>query len=42
MNLFTGAHHIAGLRRIGTVACLFFLLKGILWIAAPLVFLYFG
>ena len=41
MNLFADAQHIAGLRRIGTVALLFFLAKGMLWLAAPLVFLYF-
>jgi len=42
MNLFTDAQHFAGFRRIGTVALLFFLVKGMLWLAAPLVFLYFG
>ncbi len=42
MNLFTDAQHIAGLRRIATGAFLFFLVKGMLWLAAPLVFLYFG
>lgn len=30
------------LRRAGSLAFLFFLAKGILWVTAPLVFLWFG
>ena len=41
MNLFTDAQHIAGLRRFGALAAGFFLIKGLLWIAAPFVFLLF-
>ncbi len=39
MNLFTDAQRLALLRRIGTAAFLFFLVKGLLWLAAPFVFL---
>ncbi len=41
MNLFTDLQHIALLRHIGTAAFVFFLVKGVLWLAAPFVFLYF-
>jgi len=30
------------LRRIGTAAFVFFLVKGLLWLAAPFVFLWLG
>jgi len=42
MNLFTDAQHCAALRHIATAAFVFFLAKGILWLAAPFVFLYFS
>lgn len=40
MNLFSDAQHIAGLRRLGTFAMTFFLIKGLFWLAAPFVFLW--
>lgn len=40
MNLFSDSQHIAGLRRLGALAMTFFLVKGLLWLAAPFVFLW--
>jgi hypothetical protein len=40
MNLFTDLQHLRFLQGIGIAAFLFFLLKGLLWLAAPFVFLY--
>ena len=40
MNLFTDTQHLAGLKRFGALAATFFLVKGLLWIAAPFVFLW--
>lgn len=30
------------MRRMGAVACIFFLVKGLLWLAAPFIFLWFA
>lgn len=40
MNLFTDEQHLALLRAIGIGACLYFLARGVLWLAAPFLFLY--
>lgn len=40
MNLFTDAQHLAFIRRLGAVALTFFLVKGLLWLAAPVLFLW--
>lgn len=40
MNLFNDMQHLAFLRGIGIAAFLFFLIKGLMWLAAPFVYLY--
>lgn len=40
MNLFSDSQHVAGLKRVGALAATFFFIKGLLWIAAPFVFLW--
>ena len=40
MNLFTDEQHLAFLRRMGAAALLFFLVKGLLWLSAPLIFMW--
>jgi hypothetical protein len=39
MNLFTDAQHLTFLRGIGLAAFVFLLVKGLLWLVAPFVFL---
>ena len=40
MNLFTDSQHLAGIKRLGALAGMFFLLKGLMWLAAPLLFVW--
>ncbi len=40
MNLFTDQQHLAFLCCIGVTAGLFYLAKGLLWLALPILFLY--
>ncbi len=40
MNLFTDQQHLLFMRRMGIATFLFFLVKGLLWLAAPFVFLW--
>lgn len=42
MNLFTDSQHMTFLRRLCTAGFLFFLAKGLFWLAAPFVFLWFA
>ena len=42
MNLFTDAQHLAFLRGIGIAALVYFSVKGLLWLAAPFMFLLAG
>ena len=39
MNLLTDFRHFTMLRRLGEAAFVFFLIKGLLWLAAPLIFI---
>ncbi|HSD70763.1 MAG TPA: hypothetical protein VLB07_14485 [Woeseiaceae bacterium] len=41
MNNSVGTPHSAVLRRIGAAGFAFFLVKGLLWLAAPFIFLMF-
>jgi len=41
MNNSIGLQHSAALRRIGAAGVAFFLVKGLLWLAAPVIFLMF-
>lgn len=41
MNLFTDQQHLTFMRRMGAATFLFFLAKGLLWLTAPFVFLWF-
>lgn len=38
MNLFADTRYPNVMRKVGTAAVLFFLVKGLLWLAAPFVF----
>ena len=40
MNTASSPASLALVRRLGVAAFLFFLIKGILWLAAPLVFIW--
>lgn len=42
MSPLSEAQHFTILRRFGTAAFLFFFVKGMLWLAAPFVFLWFA
>lgn len=42
MSPLTEAQHVTILRRFGGAAFLFFFAKGVLWLAAPFIFLWFA
>ena len=42
MNMIVNFQNNAHVRKAGKAAFVFFLVKGLLWIAAPFVFLYFA
>ncbi|MDH4048326.1 MAG: hypothetical protein OEW68_00680 [Gammaproteobacteria bacterium] len=42
MNSIMACRHYAWFQRLGAASFFFFLVKGLLWVAAPFVLLWFG